>query len=1082
MDQQEAAYAAQEIESRLRNGHFAPSLILQLCDYVRKPARDAWQASSPVPTSSPRDLRDWLLANHQLSDDARVKYLLGMCHAALGELLAEVDKAKDAAMVQWPDVVEIPTDADEICQFIATHRVSGGSQVQRLLDGCQQAMVYIKGHIRDLLDQHHAVSRALRGDHIPSAAATFNNADAVDALYKLAHAPKVDPWQASHQIPDEAEQLCAFILNNHLTDDDRMQNLLLRCHSKIQALLWQNKELTQKQTAIEEALGTGWWAGPKGKAESLVDAAKRIRAELDRMCSAAEPAQVALVSQQIADAKEQWGDGCGKQINEVFRSCDTLLDAVRVLTAQRDHAEAAAGKAVELVRRKVAASPSQAMIDQAVKVGARAYGLTGSTSPGPWIAEKGLVRMAGFKAPEIADCSLRLRDSGGRYNDADFIAEARSVVPEMSELLLIIAKKAAEGMVLPDEIAGLIATIDGVLPPAVTDARADACAKEAGQLQHEIERLDAELTAAKKHVAEVEERAAHNENRAVEEGHRVMAAERRYVELSSLLDQRLSAPLSDVHRDLSDIDQLLDKASLLVTLCSGGPWILCAEAGELTVIDAGKRPVAMLVEPAPGNLETRNYNGKFVAASRGLVVNLVEVARRLVSGLRQSRANNVALQSLSRDKDQEIVALNDKLTRAKADQDAEVQRRVDVVGAEAACLTWRIIGNQQLRSEKFREETAAVEERLRQALAEVVFVRDSLENTVSRAQEAETELNEAKGLLSKKTAEVAQLTADLNKALAGERETCATADRLRDELDAHERRIHLQQSRTAAANRLWQKETGRRDTIPDRGDLIAWLLKRAGAAEKKLALAVESERAANSRIDELANGIRAYRFWVQGRHDDVREDCWWTRASVQWEKDHGGSGIAKDIAQGVDWQPRHLVELAAAGLAVCKENGWKRDRQHGGLYLHLEASEFVEALRGKGTSTPEAEAADVLFVLITVCAANGVSLEKALSHLRELCRMKDGRLDIASGAVYLIQDSRQYVGNDVLWWRPNSDGYTCQIEEAGLYDEAFVRNRRATDKVYRAADIYPLATRVVDVQRIHSAGVKPVSFDKDPAR
>lgn len=1081
MDQQEAAQVAQEIEIRLRNGQLAPPLVLQLCDYVRKPARDPWRASSPVPTASPRDLRDWLLANPQLSDDARVKYLLGMCHAAIGELLAEVDKAKPFAG-ERPPLLSAPIEPAALCSILSSHKLTDDTYLRDILDQCHGVMSLMAGETKLLSDMVQDVRLAVEGKQPLSNLPLVN---AVIDLHKRANAPQVDPWQTGHQIPDEAEQLCAFILNNHLTDDDRMQNLLLRCHSKIVELLGENKELSREQTAIEEAIAAGWWAGPEGRAESLVDAAKRIRAELDRMCSAAEPAQVVLVSQQIADAKEQWNDGCGKMINEVFRSCDTLLDAVRVLTAQRDHAEAAAGKAVELVRRKVAASPSQAMIDQAVKVGTRAYGLTGSTSPGPWIAEKGLVRMAGFKAPEIADCSLRLRDSGGRYNDADFIAEARSVVPEMSELLLLIAKKAAEGMVLPDEIAGLIATIDGVLPPAVTDARADACAKEAGQLQHEIERLDAELTAAKKHVAEVEERAAHNETRAVEEGHRVMAAERRYAELSSLLDQRLSAPLSDVHRDLSDIDQLLDKASLLVTLCSGGPWILCAEAGELTVLDAGKRPVAMLVEPAPGNLETRNYNGKFVAASRGLVVNLVEVARRLVSGLRQSRANNVALQSLSRDKDQEIVALNDKLTRAKADQDAEVQRRVDVVGAEAAqreADLRRIIGNQQLRSEKFREETAAVEERLRQALAEVVFVRDSLENTVSRAQEAETELNEAKGLLSKKTAEVAQLTADLNKALAGERETCATADRLRDELDAHERRIHLQQSRTAAANRLWQKETGRRDTIPDRGDLIAWLLKRAGAAEKKLALAVESERAANSRIDELANGIRAYRFWVQGRHDDVREDCWWTRASVQWEKDHGGSGIAKDIAQGVDWQPRHLVELAAAGLAVCKENGWKRDRQHGGLYLHLEASEFVEALRGKGTSTPEAEAADVLFVLITVCAANGVSLEKALSHLRELCRMKDGRLDIASGAVYLIQDSRQYVGNDVLWWRPNSDGYTCQIEEAGLYDEAFVRNRRATDKVYRAADIYPLATRVVDVQRIHSAGVKPVSFDKDPAR
>lgn len=36
---------------------------------------------------------------------------------------------------------------------------------------------------------------------------------------------------------------------------------------------------------------------------------------------------------------------------------------------------------------------------------------------------------------------------------------------------------------------------------------------------------------------------------------------------------------------------------------------------------------------------------------------------------------------------------------------------------------------------------------------------------------------------------------------------------------------------------------------------------------------------------------------------------------------------------------------------------------------------------------------------------------------------------------FYIQDTRQYVGNCVLWWCPNSGGYTTQIDEAGLYTE-----------------------------------------------
>lgn len=40
------------------------------------------------------------------------------------------------------------------------------------------------------------------------------------------------------------------------------------------------------------------------------------------------------------------------------------------------------------------------------------------------------------------------------------------------------------------------------------------------------------------------------------------------------------------------------------------------------------------------------------------------------------------------------------------------------------------------------------------------------------------------------------------------------------------------------------------------------------------------------------------------------------------------------------------------------------------------------------------------------------------------------------GKMYLIQDLRDCVGNCASWWRPNAQGYTCNLDEAGRYTEA----------------------------------------------
>jgi len=49
---------------------------------------------------------------------------------------------------------------------------------------------------------------------------------------------------------------------------------------------------------------------------------------------------------------------------------------------------------------------------------------------------------------------------------------------------------------------------------------------------------------------------------------------------------------------------------------------------------------------------------------------------------------------------------------------------------------------------------------------------------------------------------------------------------------------------------------------------------------------------------------------------------------------------------------------------VCALKHWQKDWLCGGCYIHLEASEFIEAVRGKGD--PVDELGDVLFTVLAV--------------------------------------------------------------------------------------------------------------------
>jgi NTP pyrophosphatase (non-canonical NTP hydrolase) len=76
--------------------------------------------------------------------------------------------------------------------------------------------------------------------------------------------------------------------------------------------------------------------------------------------------------------------------------------------------------------------------------------------------------------------------------------------------------------------------------------------------------------------------------------------------------------------------------------------------------------------------------------------------------------------------------------------------------------------------------------------------------------------------------------------------------------------------------------------------------------------------------------------------------------------------------------------LPARVLAMCKKRGWDLSWSSRGVYLHLEASELIEALRGKH-GDPLSEAADVLLVLMSITENAGIPWGNVLEQTAMTC-------------------------------------------------------------------------------------------------
>lgn len=72
--------------------------------------------------------------------------------------------------------------------------------------------------------------------------------------------------------------------------------------------------------------------------------------------------------------------------------------------------------------------------------------------------------------------------------------------------------------------------------------------------------------------------------------------------------------------------------------------------------------------------------------------------------------------------------------------------------------------------------------------------------------------------------------------------------------------------------------------------------------------------------------------------------------------------------------------------------------------------------------------------------------------------------------LYYLQDSRSYVGNDVLWWAKDGNGYTTDLSNAHVYTKADAiaqHESRLTDIPWPKAYIDAKTRPAVDMQYIN---------------
>jgi uncharacterized protein YqiB (DUF1249 family) len=76
---------------------------------------------------------------------------------------------------------------------------------------------------------------------------------------------------------------------------------------------------------------------------------------------------------------------------------------------------------------------------------------------------------------------------------------------------------------------------------------------------------------------------------------------------------------------------------------------------------------------------------------------------------------------------------------------------------------------------------------------------------------------------------------------------------------------------------------------------------------------------------------------------------------------------------------------------------------------------------------------------------------------------------LTTETLYYLQDTRDFVGNSMLWWRQNGAGYCCDVREAHAYTkaQAYAQHKmRATDLPWPKEYIDARVAHHVDFQRV----------------
>lgn len=141
-----------------------------------------------------------------------------------------------------------------------------------------------------------------------------------------------------------------------------------------------------------------------------------------------------------------------------------------------------------------------------------------------------------------------------------------------------------------------------------------------------------------------------------------------------------------------------------------------------------------------------------------------------------------------------------------------------------------------------------------------------------------------------------------------------------------------------------------------------------------------------------------------------------------------------------------LLKLAGAALAAQAKGG-------GTSYTYASKQATTCACCGEHKHTPLRIDSMGGYVCLTC-------IDKKLGSLL-------GEFGYEDEGLYFVQDTRSFVGNCPLWWRPNGGGYTTNLDEAGKFTrEAAMKlhSNRDTDLPWLCSDINRLRRATIDAQ------------------